>query len=123
MSDKNVSPVGWYVGSYLIRFIELEEDGNFDEENRFLSWESTILVKASSLDDAYDKIEHEAKEHTEPYKGGYKGTPVQWVYEGVTEIIPIYDELEHGAEIMYSESTRKLKNLKKLVKKKGQFHQ
>jgi hypothetical protein len=26
MSDKNISPVGWYVGSYLLRFIELEED-------------------------------------------------------------------------------------------------
>jgi hypothetical protein len=123
MSDKNISPVGWYVGSYLLRFIELEEDGNFDDENRFLSWENTILVKASNLDDAYDKIEHEAKEHTAPYKGGSKGIPVQWVFEGITEITPIYDELEHGTEIMYSESTRKLKNLKKSVRKKGQFHQ
>ena len=123
MSDQNVSPVGWYVGSYLLRFIELEEEGNFDEENRFHSWENTILVKASNLDDAYDKIEQEAKEHTVPYKGGNKGISVQWVYEGITETIPIYDELEHGTEIMYSESSRKLKNLKKLVKKKGQFHQ
>lgn len=120
---KNISPVGWYVGSYLLRFIELEDAGNDDEENRFLSWENTVLVKAADLDDAYDQIEKIALEHTEPYKGGDEGVPVQWVFEGVTELLPIYDEIEHGAEIMFSESTRKLKNLKKLVRKKGQFGQ
>lgn len=123
MSAKNVSPVGWYVGSYLLRFIELEEHGNYDEENRFLSWENTILVQATDLDDAYDQIEKIAVEHTEPYKGGDKGVPVQWIFEGITEILPIYDEIEHGSEIMFSESTKKLKNLKKLIKKKGEFGQ
>ena len=123
MSDKNISPVGWYVGSYLLRFIELDSEGNDDEDNRFLSWHNTILVRAKDLDDAYDKIEIEAIEHTDPYKGGDEGVPVQWVYEGITEILPIYDELEHGTEIMFSESTRKLKNLKKMVRAKGQFHQ
>lgn len=123
MNNKNISPVGWYIGSYLIRFIELENDGNFDEEARFLSWENTILIKASSIDEAYDKIEKEAKEHTHPYKGGTKGIPVQWCFEGVTELLPIYDELEDGSELMFSESTRKLKNLKKMVKCKDEFHQ
>ena len=23
--DKNVSPVGWYIGSYLLRFVELDD--------------------------------------------------------------------------------------------------
>ncbi len=26
--DKNVSPVGWYYGSCLLRFVELESDDN-----------------------------------------------------------------------------------------------
>lgn len=123
MSAKNISPVGWYVGSYLLRFIELEEPGNYDDETRFLSWENTILVQASDLDDAYDQIEKIAVEHTEPYKGGKQGVPVQWIFEGITEILPIYDEIEHGSEIMFSESTKKLKNLKKLIRKKGEFGQ
>ena len=123
MSAKNISPVGWYVGSYLLRFIELEEPGNYDEETRFLSWENTILVQASDLDDAYDKIEKIAVEHTEPYKGGNQGVPVQWIFEGITEILPIYDEIGHGSEIMFSESTKKLKNLRKLIRKKGEFGQ
>ena len=121
-TDKNVSPFGWYVGSYLLRFIELEEDGNFDDEKQFLTWENTRLIKADNLDDAYDKLEKMAKEETEPYKGGPDGVDVQWIYEGITDLLPIYDELEDGAELFFSESKKKLKTLKKLVGKKGDFH-
>jgi len=122
MYDKNISPIGWYVGSYLIRFVELEDNYNFDPERRFLSWENTVIVKANSLDEAYKKIEQIGKSDTRPYKGGPEGVPVQWVYEGVTELLPIYDELEDGAEIMWCErKPRKLKNLKKLVGKLADF--
>ena len=120
--DKNLSPFGWYVGSYLLRFIELNQDGNFDDEKQFLTWENTRLVKANDLNDAFDKLEKLAKEETEPYKGGPDGVDVQWVYEGITDILPVYDELEHGAELFFSESKRKLKTIKKLVGKKKDFH-
>ena len=120
--DKNLSPFGWYVGSYLLRFIELNQDGNFDDEKQFLTWENTRLVKANDLNDAFDKLEKLAKEETEPYKGGPDGVDVQWVYEGITDILPVYDELEHGAELFFSESKKKLKTLKKLVGKKKDFH-
>ena len=116
MYDKNISPVGWYVGAYLIRFIEIEEAGNFDLEKKFLSWENTVIVRANDLDEAYEKIEQIAKSNTKPYKGGPEGIPVQWVYEGITELLPIYEELEDGAEIMWGERhPRKLKNLRKLI--------
>jgi len=124
MYDKNISPVGWYVASYLIRFIELENDNNHDPEERFLSWENTIIVKANNLDEAYDKVVEHAKLETEPYKGGPDGVPVQWVFEGVTDLLPIYEDLEDGSEIMWADNKpRKLKNLKKLVRTKEEFKQ
>ena len=48
--DKNQSPIGWYVGSYPLRFVELAELGNDDPEKRFVSWENTALIQASSFD-------------------------------------------------------------------------
>ncbi len=124
MSDKNISPVGWYVASYLIRFIELEEDGNDDPEKRFSAWENTIIIQAEDLDDAYDKVLEEVTYQTEPYKGGPEGIPVQWVFEGVTELLPIYEALEHGSEIMYREhNPTKLKNLRKAVRPRNDFTQ
>ena len=124
MYDKNISPVGWYVGSYIIRFIELNENSNDDLEKKFLAWENTKIIKASSLDEAYDKLVEEAQSETEPYKGGKDGIPVQWVFEGVTELLPIYEKLEDGAEIMYREhNPTKLKNLRKRVKEKSEIYQ
>jgi len=124
MVDKNISPVGWYVGVYIIRFIELNNEGNDDLEERFIAWENTRIIKAKSLDEAYDKLVKEAGLSCKPYKGGPEGVPVQWVFEGVTELLPIYEEFEDGSEIMYREhKPTKLKNLRKLVRRKNEFRQ
>lgn len=66
----------------------------------------------------------ETRLETQPYKGGKDGVPVQWVFEGVTELLPIYEELEDGCEIMYREhNSKKLKNLRKVVREKDEFSQ
>lgn len=120
--DKNVSPVGWYIASYIIRFVELGEDSNDDPERKFLTWENTILVKAADLDEAYGKTIMVAGQATKPYKGGPAGIDVQWVFEGVSELLPIYEDIEDGCEVMWAEYTRKLKNIRKRVREKGHFH-
>jgi hypothetical protein len=54
--DKNISPVDWYMGAYLLRFMELGDPTRNDLERRFLSWENTVLVRASSFDEAFEKV-------------------------------------------------------------------
>ena len=68
--NQNISPVGWYIGAYLARFVEIGCELNNDPENRFPTWENTVIVKADDLDEAYDKIESIGIEHGEPYLGG-----------------------------------------------------
>jgi hypothetical protein len=122
--DKNISPVGWYVVSYLLCFVELNDDRKDDDEARFLSWENTVLVRASNLDEAHQKGLSVARENSKPYKGGPEGVPVQWRLVGITDVLPIYEELGDGAEIMWTErAPRKLKNLKQMVRQKGDFRQ
>lgn len=122
--DKNLSPVGWYVVSYLLRFIELNDDRKDDDEARFLSWENTILVRASTLDEAYEKGMTVARENAKPYKGGPEGVAVQWKLVGITDVLPIYEKLADEAEISWTErAPRKLKNLKQMVKSKRSFRQ
>ncbi len=101
--SEDASPIGWYVGSYLLRFVELDALGNDDPDREFLVWENTVIVRAGSLDEAYGKVVSVAETATTPYKGGPDGVPVQWVFEGVTELLPIYEPLEDGAEIMWTE--------------------
>jgi hypothetical protein len=122
--DKNKSPVDWYYGSYLMRFIELSDKTRNDPEKRFLSWENTVLVEAKSLDIAYAKVERVAKAAAKPYRGGPTGVRVKWEYLGITELLPIYEKLGDGAEIAWTEhSQRKLRTLKQWVKPKSAFRQ
>jgi hypothetical protein len=115
--NKNISPVGWYVGTYLARFIEIDDELNNDPEARFATWENTVLVKALTLEEAYEKVEKIGIEHAEPYKGAETGASVQWEYVGIIDLLPVYEELEDGSEIMWaSNNPKKLKNIKSLVK-------
>lgn len=122
--DKNVSPVGWYYGSYLLRFVEMDDTRRDDPERRFVSWENTVIVKAKSLDVAYSKVEKIGKAQSKPYRGGPKGVRVRWEYLGVTELLAIHEELTDGAEIAWTERRpRKLQALRSLVRPKHAFIQ
>jgi Domain of unknown function (DUF4288) len=115
---KDVAPHGWYLASYLLRFVELADKDNDDPEKRFITWENTILLKANDLDEARAKAVKFARDETKPYKGGGKGIDVQWIFEGVTDVLPIYDELADGAEIMWvKHAPRKLRNIRKCVRR------
>jgi Domain of unknown function (DUF4288) len=122
--DANRSPVGWYVASYLLRFVELGDECNSDPEHRFTAWENTIIVKAQSIEEAYDKTVAVASAETAPYLGGDDGVAVQWVFEGVTTVVPIYEKLTDGAEIMWEKhGATKLKNLRKRVIRRDDVRQ
>lgn len=122
--DKNKSPVNWYMVSYLLRFTDLDDPQKNDDEARFMSWENTMLVSAPSLGHAYEKGKKIAREHAKPYKGGPQGVPVQWKFVGITQVLPIYEKLEDGCEIAWTErAPRKLKNLKQMVGSKSSFFQ
>ena len=122
--DKNISPVGWYLGSYLLRFIELADKDRNEPDRRFVSWENTVLVKSPTIEEAYKKVAQIAKQNSHPYKGGSDGVKVQWEFLGITEIVPVYEKIVDGVEIAWSKrSPRKLKNLKQMVITKAKIRQ
>lgn len=121
--DGNTSPVDWYLATYQLRFIELAQPNNDDLNRRFLTWDNTILVKAASMGEAYAKAVELGMANTHPYHGGPAGVEVQWVFEGIVELLPIYEELKDGAEIAWSESTKSLKTIRRRVISQEEAHQ
>lgn len=121
---KNISPVGWYIATYVLRFVELAQPGNDDPQRHFATWEKTILVQAADLDQAYDKALAFAARETRPYQGGPDGVEVQWLFEGLVELLPVHEALGDGSELMWARrGPRKLANIRKQVRGRGEFRQ
>ncbi|MCB1914160.1 MAG: DUF4288 domain-containing protein [Rhodocyclaceae bacterium] len=108
------SAEGWYVGSYVQRFAVLDDPRIEDSEARFPTWENTVLIRAGSIAEAFAKVERIGREADTPYLAGDPpGVMARWVFEGVTEVLPVYEPLEDGAEIMWADLGRKkLKNIR-----------
>jgi hypothetical protein len=120
--DNSISPVGWYVASILIRFEWYNEDTN-NLNRRCLAWENQIIVKADNPEHAYTKaMEYGKQEESEAWDANNKERKGRWKFEGLTSLLAIYEELEDGAEIMWTEyKNRSIKKIKSRVKSKREL--
>ena len=122
--DKNKSPIGWYVASLLHRFEWCDEDKS-NLNRRCLAWENQILIKADNPEEAYAKAIEHGKSHEESgqmWESDNEERKGRWRFEGLRSLLPIYDELEDGAEIVWKEyENRSVKKVKSWVKSKEQL--
>ncbi len=118
---RNKSPYGWWIATYIERF-EYEDEDKSNLNRRCLAWENTILIQAKDRQEAYRKAEKTGRlgDGLEGWNdAGRRGT---WRYEGLTSLLPIYEELEDGAEILWKEhQNRSVKKIKSRVKPKYQL--
>lgn len=120
--DINLSPVGWYYASYLLRFVEMADPDKNRDDKPFSTWENTVLVQAKDMDEAHAKVTALARKQTAIYRGGREGVRVRWKFVGITELLPVYDPIEDGVEIAWTDhGDRKLKDSKSWVKPKRAF--
>jgi hypothetical protein len=115
---RNHSPRGWWIASYLERFEYYNEDRR-RLGRRCTAWENTVLIKARTRDHAWRKATALGRlsEGSEAWdETGRKG---QWRYEGLTSLLPVYEDLEDGAEILWVEHSRcTVRRIKAMAKSK-----
>jgi len=66
-----------------------------------LVWVNIHLVKAGSAKEAYSKAIKIGKEHNRKYLAGNEGRPARWLFRGIRQLLPIYEKISDGAEIMF----------------------
>jgi hypothetical protein len=116
---RNKSPYGWWIASYLERF-EFDDENVENLNRRCLAWENTIVFKARDRNQAYRKAEKIGKlsDGNEAWTGD-KARKGRWRYEGITSLLPIYEELTDGAEILWNEYQNvTVRRVKSMVKRK-----
>ena len=102
---RNRSPYGWWVASYILRF-EFKNKTPTSQNARCVAWENTILVRAKNREIAYRKAIAFSKKSS-PSRWTRHGNPpgrlARWVSEGLTSLLPIYEQIEDGSEILWTE--------------------
>ncbi len=112
-----VSPINWYIAGIMIRFGGNGENQS-NSNRRCLAWENQHLIKAKNPDEAYKKALKIGKESEDEYVNT-DGENVKWVFEGLTTLIALYEDLADGAEIIWIEHENKaVKTIKSRVKSK-----
>jgi hypothetical protein len=111
----------WFLASVLERFQREGEDVKNDLR-RCVVFENTYLVQAANLAAAYDKaaaIGREECRNISPCKdeSGHSG---KWIYDGISELIPVCEDIEDESEILWAKhagiTVRKAKTLAKQKK-------
>ena len=105
LHSSQVSPVGWYIASYIQRIDPVEAfDAGEAEHKPWAVWENRILVKASTPDEALRRT----NEHLSTVVADYTNTDGVLLRDsvvGLTSLIPIFDALEDGNEIEWIDHT------------------
>ena len=119
--QKFKSPYGWWIATIVERYEHFDEDKT-KLNRRCTAWMNTVLIKAHSRDEAYRKAVAQGKIGIDSIcgpKGGHQG---HWVFEGLASLLPIYDKLEDGAEIMWEQAVNiTVKTVKASVKAKREL--
>ena len=93
--DHTRSTTGWWIGSYIERFDNPEEPS---DAPLFVN-ENFILLRAVHFDEAFSKLEeHRDVGNAFSTWGGRKG---RWSFAGFSSLLPIYEELEDGCELLW----------------------
>jgi hypothetical protein len=115
------SPTGWWIASYIARAV-WDDDRRPSESSRCTAWENTIILKAKDRDSAYSKAVRLGSANKSTFSDDASKRTGRWVFEGLTSLLPIYDELADGAEILWRDhSGRTLKRVRSMVKKKNEL--
>ncbi len=77
-------------------------------QNKYPFWENIFLVKADSVDEAFEKAETRARQDEGDSQGSFthEGRPASWVFGGLRRLVTCVNSEEQptdGTEITYSE--------------------
>ena len=106
----------WYISHEIL--CAQPDDQRIDEP--LTVWENLILIRANGPEEAYEKaMEHGRISENEIRINGKKG---HFKFCGLKDLMLVYDELEHGAELEWYEMELTSAQANELTKPKEQLH-
>lgn len=90
---------------FIIEIIEKCEPVSRDENQdlrRVMTWGNHHLIKANSPEEAFDKATKIGKQNEYKFINN-DNEEMEWAFVGIGELVPIYEDIEDGAELMWKD--------------------
>jgi hypothetical protein len=90
---------------FMVEIIEKLEPAARNESKdlrRVTTYGNFHLIKASSADEAYEKGVKLGQESSMVFTNSDK-VEMEWSFLGIGELLPIYEDIQDGAELMYTD--------------------
>lgn len=115
---KSPAESAWYIGSIVLR--EVHDVGSHG--SLWLVWTNSYLVRASSPEGAYAKINRIGEQQQDaPGSHTCGGESAHWEFEGVHDIIPVREVPGDGSLLWCDELTTAADRLKDLIPTKSEL--
>ena len=114
--SRNQSPSGWWIYQEVEQWVSRRQK-NLSPQSRCPVWENTRIIAAKTREEAYKKAIRLGKENSPSITN--EG---EWRFVGISMLLPIYEELEDGAEVLWTDRGRmKQSKIDALVKTKEEL--
>jgi hypothetical protein len=101
MKGKIINDRDWFLVS-VCEQLEIVGRNKCNPNRRCTTWVNTILVRARSISEAYDKAIAGSRIGTHRYKS-VSGKTCYWKILGVWSLTPIYDNIADGEELFWDD--------------------
>ena len=98
ISNKNGN---WYIAEIIEKCEPVDRNENQDLR-RVTTWGNHHLIKADSPEKAFDKAVKLGKESEYTFTNTDK-VEMEWIFVGIGELLPIYEDIEDGSELMWND--------------------
>lgn len=111
----------WFIAKVVLRFVP---EGADEGSSSYTVWENLYLLRAEDISSAYDKAISIAEDECRgmspcPDEAGGSGV---WSVAGVSEVIPVFEDIEDGCELMWTNRGKMCSSdIKNLVMTKKQW--
>ena len=101
MEDKIINKGNWFLVEIIERCEPVDNDIS-KPLRRCTVWGNMHLIQAPSPEKAFDKAEKLGKEGNYAFKNVDK-LDMKWEFVGIGDILPIYEDIEDKAELMWTD--------------------
>jgi hypothetical protein len=112
-SDTDTGSLAWYMAELVVRIMVEGEDHVVIHRN-------FVLLKAPNDEAAHRRADELGRDYETTYANPV-GAKVELVFDGIAELLPVYEDLEDGAEVWYTEKVVPASTVRVDIPKKNEL--